>query len=92
MRDSWTLIRSIHSLSSSPWCIISDFNDMLVTSNKQGRIPHPQRLLDGFKEVISDCNLAEIDLTGGNFTWEKGRDTSNWIRERLDRAFGNLAC
>lgn len=29
----------------------------------------------------------EIGLSGGNFTWEKGKGIANWVRERLDRAF-----
>lgn len=83
--ESWNLIRSLHSRSSHPWCILGDFNDLLVASDKHGRVPHPQC----FKETISDCGLAEVDLVGGNFTSEKSRGTPNWIRERLDRAFGS---
>lgn len=29
----------------------------------------------------------EIDLKGGNFTWEKSKGTNDWVRERLDRGF-----
>lgn len=28
-----------------------------------------------------------MDLTGGNFTWEKSKGKPNWVKERLDRAF-----
>ncbi|XP_074342205.1 uncharacterized protein LOC141679663 [Apium graveolens] len=31
--------------------------------------------------------IAEISLQGGSFTWEKFRGTSDWVKERLDRAF-----
>lgn len=31
--------------------------------------------------------LDEVDLLGGKFTWEKGKGTTDWVRERLDRAF-----
>ncbi|XP_074352919.1 uncharacterized protein LOC141692078 [Apium graveolens] len=43
-------------------------------SDKEGVHIHPQYLLDGFREVVDDCNLAEIDFSGGRFTWEKGKD------------------
>ncbi|XP_063950676.1 uncharacterized protein LOC135153017 [Daucus carota subsp. sativus] len=52
-----------------------------------GTVLHPQSLLDGFRRVIDDCLLLELDLSGGKYTWEKSRGTSNWVRERLDRAF-----
>ncbi|KAL8134789.1 hypothetical protein AgCh_009705 [Apium graveolens] len=41
----------------------------------------------GFQAAIDDSMLAEISLQGGSFTWEKFRGTSNWVKERLDRAF-----
>lgn len=44
--------------------------------------------MDGFKQAIEDCLLVEVDLIGGAFTWEKSKGTTDWVRERLDRAFG----
>lgn len=50
-----------------------------------------QHLLDGFKKIIDDCGLNEVDLTGGSYTLEKSKDSEDWVRERLDRAFANDA-
>lgn len=58
-------------------------------SDKQGNHPHPQYLCDGFRAAIDDCNLTELDLTEGEYTWEKSKGTPDWVRERLDRAFAN---
>lgn len=68
-----------------------DFNDLLYASDKMGTNSHPQALMDGFCASIDDCNLTKIDLEGGNFTWEKIKGTSNWVRERLDRAFASFS-
>lgn len=38
---------------------------------------------------MEDCNLIELDLIGGQYTWEKSRGSSDWVRERLDRAFAS---
>lgn len=84
--DSWQFIHQLASRSSLPWCIMGDFNDLLYATDKQGRIEHPQSLFTGFHNTIEECQLIEIDLNGGNFTREKSRGTSNWVRERLDRA------
>ncbi|XP_074346587.1 uncharacterized protein LOC141685379 [Apium graveolens] len=46
-------------------------------------------LLDGFKAIIDDCGLLEVDLKGGDYTWEKSKGKPNWVRERLDRAFAD---
>ncbi|XP_074377104.1 uncharacterized protein LOC141718624 [Apium graveolens] len=32
--------------------------------------------------------MAASDKKGGKFTWERGRNTSEWVREKLDRGFG----
>lgn len=86
-RESWGLIRHLCSIPTLPWCIIGDFNDLMYQSDKAGVNSHPQYLLDGFRETIADCGLVEIALSGGNFTWENGKGSDNWIRELLDRSF-----
>lgn len=60
---------------------------MLYASDKKGKNKHPQSLLDGFRNAIEDSLLIELDLKGGDFTWEKGKGTASWIREKLDRCF-----
>ena len=89
--NSWQLIRTLAGVSQLPWCIFGDFNDLLYSSDKFGDVPHPQSLLDGFKLAVEDCLLFEIDLTGGKYTWERGRGTDRWVREKLDRAFATNA-
>lgn len=88
-REAWDFIRYLAGRSQIPWCIIGDFNDMLYATDKDGKCDHPQYLMNGFSLAIEDTNLVEVLLTGGKFTWEKGKGTSNWVRERLDRAFAN---
>lgn len=86
-RDSWDLIHHLAANSSVPWCIFGDFNDLLYASNKMGKHPHPQHLMDGFRSAVEDGAVVEMDLYGGKFTWEKSKGTPDWVRERLDRAF-----
>lgn len=86
---SWDFIRSLASRSQLPWCIFGDFNDLLYSINKKGKHPHPKRLLSGFKNAIEDCSLAEVELQGCGFTYEKSKGTADWVLERLDRAFSN---
>lgn len=39
--------------------------------------------------MIEDCQLTELELKGGKFTWEKGRGTNDRVRECLDKAFAS---
>ncbi|XP_075507434.1 uncharacterized protein LOC142544260 [Primulina tabacum] len=87
-RDSWNFIRSLAAQSSLPWLCIGDYNDMLSTEDKKGRVIHPQWLLRGFREAIDDCNLTDIPLNGHQFTWKRSRGSDNFVEERIDQAMG----
>lgn len=74
-KESWQFLCRLANISTLPWCIMGDFNDLLYAADKRGNNSHPQYLLDGFSDAIADCQLIELDLNRGNFTWEKGRGT-----------------
>lgn len=40
---------------------------------------------------MNDCHLSELTLSGGKFTWERGRGTHAWVREKLDRGFATAS-
>lgn len=80
-RESWDFLMSL----------AGDFNDLLHAVDKMGKNAHPQYLMDGFRRALEDRNLIELDLEGCQFTWEKSKGTSNWVRERLDRAFADAS-
>lgn len=83
------LLKTWSSKTILPIIFFGDFNDMLFASDKSGQHLHSQAFLEEFKATIDDCRLIELDLKGGEFTWEKSKKTENWVRERLDRAFAN---
>ncbi|XP_016499870.1 uncharacterized protein LOC107818377 [Nicotiana tabacum] len=41
--------------------------------------------VDGFRQVVEECELRDLGFTGSRFTWERHRNTRNWVCERLDR-------
>lgn len=59
-KDSWNLLRNLAGMSQLPWCIIGDFNNILSADEKRGNVEHPQWLLNGFRNVVIDCNLVNI--------------------------------
>ncbi|XP_019190328.1 PREDICTED: uncharacterized protein LOC109184745 [Ipomoea nil] len=69
---------------------MGDFNDIACQSEKLGEHPHPGALIEGFNDTLGDCQLVDLGMTGGRFTWEKGRGTDAWVEERLDRVVASL--
>ncbi|KAL8126087.1 hypothetical protein AgCh_013389 [Apium graveolens] len=85
-KETWDMIRMLSSINTDPWCLIGDMNNVLSQADKQGGRPYPQWLIQGFRDVIEDCSLTDLDLDGYPFTWERGAGTGDWIEVRLDRA------
>ncbi|XP_019150538.1 PREDICTED: uncharacterized protein LOC109147330 [Ipomoea nil] len=63
-----------------------------VEREKRGGKPHPDNLLRSFGETIDQCGLAQLPMTGYQFTWEKGKGTTGWIEERLDKVLATNEC
>lgn len=80
------MIRNLSGMSSIPWCIIGDFNDLLSNKDKCGHIGHPTWLLSSFKETILDCELSDILLEGYPFTWRNSRGSDDAVEKRLNLA------
>ncbi|XP_031127514.1 uncharacterized protein LOC116029605 [Ipomoea triloba] len=84
-RHSWELLRYLSSINSLPWVLMGDFNDIMAASEKEGRVPHPEWLRRGFCEAVRESGLSDFGFEGCQFTWERGRGSVNWVREKLDR-------
>ncbi|XP_074346885.1 uncharacterized protein LOC141685694 [Apium graveolens] len=89
IEETWNLIKHMYNNSNSPWCLIRDMNNTLTQKDKKGGRPYPDRLLSGFQDTLTDCNLADLNMQGHQFTWERGAGTHNHIEVRLDRALVN---
>lgn len=57
-----------------------------MVEDKKGRVDHPSWLIDGFRNVVNECNLIDLPLVGYPFTWSRSRGSDNVVKERLDRA------
>ncbi|XP_070017849.1 uncharacterized protein LOC142182616 [Nicotiana tabacum] len=84
-RQSWNIMQTLKNTSSLPWCIGGDFNDILSFGDKMGRIQQPVWRVDGFRQIVEECELRDLGFTGNRFAWESHRNTRNLFCERLDR-------
>lgn len=72
-----------------PWCTIGDMNNIVAQIDKKGGALYPHWLLYGFSEMLNEAGLKDVELYGHQFTWERGRDISNWLEIKLDKAMAN---
>lgn len=87
----WDQVRTIASLMNESWLCIGDFNDLLSQGDKLGGNPHVIRRVLNFQLFVSDRELVELVAKGAQFTWCNQRVGEAHIKERFDRALGNLA-
>ncbi|CAN0905343.1 hypothetical protein LINGRAHAP2_LOCUS23605 [Linum grandiflorum] len=87
--ETWDSLRSL--ARTEAWCVVEDYNELLAATKKQGVHPHPQRLIDNFRQAVEDCDLIDVALEGNQFTWWKSKGTPEAVEERLDRAMANPA-
>ncbi|XP_074315649.1 uncharacterized protein LOC141651854 [Silene latifolia] len=87
---SWQLLRDLRGLSTLPWLIIGDFNQILYDHEKKGGVPRAQGDMDKFRFTLDDCGLVDISYSGETFTWWNKRSEPNDIFERLDRGVASL--
>lgn len=83
--ESWAFLKHLASLSSLPWVVMGDFNDILAQEEKKGGKPQPNWLIQGFTDAVISSGPRDLHFEGCQFTWEKSRGTPNWIAEKLDR-------
>ena len=58
--ESWRLLKHLHSRSSLPWLCCGDFNEILSSKEKQGRLPKPLRPMQDFRETLLHCGLVDL--------------------------------
>ena len=88
--ESWRLLEHLGSMSRLPWLCVGDFNEILEQLEKRGLIDRPpQRMLD-FRCALNSCQPIDFGYQGPIFTWDNGRDKSEFVQERLDRATATL--
>jgi hypothetical protein len=79
-------LKAIKPENNTRWLLLGDFNLIYKAADKNNRRLH-HRLMQQFREVLSECELHEIHLQNHKFTWNNERHQPTLIR--LDRVFCN---
>ena len=82
---SWDDILNLHFNGKHPWVVLGDFNEILLSSEKEGGNARPNAMMRDFRNCLQECGLEDMGCIGDLFTWRRGE-----IRERLDHAVCNV--
>ncbi|CAA7058378.1 unnamed protein product [Microthlaspi erraticum] len=89
----WDLLRELAStvpVSSSPWIVMGDFNQILSIDEAYSLLPTTISLLGmvNLQECLDSCQLFDISSRGCFYTWDN-KSLTNPKARKLDRAVIN---
>ncbi|XP_059066192.1 uncharacterized protein LOC131857542 [Cryptomeria japonica] len=67
--------------------VAGDFNAILNNKEKTGGLRMNARVMEDFRDFVTDNNLFDVIPKSGNFTWTNRRANFSRISERLDKIF-----
>jgi exonuclease III len=67
---SWRALRVLNAARRRPWLCLGDFNEILMSYEKEGGNPRPHGCMENFQEALEECSLdglgsQEISSLGG---------------------------
>jgi hypothetical protein len=65
---SWSLLRQLHSLSTLPWMVFGDFNEIVSLDEKWGMEDRSLTQMAAFRKVLNDCGLQDLGFHGPEHT------------------------
>lgn len=86
---SWDLLESLHRQCQMPWVVFGNFNEILNSDEKLGRLDRDARQMEGFRECLCNCGLFDMGFVGQRFTCCNGRIGEQRTLVRLDRMVAN---
>ncbi|XP_059067404.1 uncharacterized protein LOC131858241 [Cryptomeria japonica] len=77
----------IKLVDSEKVIVAGDFNAILNNEEKSGGLRMNTRVMEDFRDFVTENNLFDVIPKSGNFTWTNRRANFSRISERLDRIF-----
>ena len=84
--ETWDTMKRLRGESTLPWLCIGDFNEILRQEEQMGPNPRDSAQMEGFREAVDVCGLADLGYKGLDWTREKPIRGGQFCRVRLDRA------
>ncbi|XP_021728759.1 uncharacterized protein LOC110695841 [Chenopodium quinoa] len=88
---TWNLIKFLCEETTVPIIFGGDFNEILSCGEKEGGVERVRKEMEGFQNVVNDCELRDLGFNGSWYTWERGKTMDTRVRERLDQFLASLS-
>lgn len=63
-REAWSLLWLLASFAPKPWMVVSDFNEILDSSEKKGGLVRARGLMEAFQAALVSCELNDLGVRG----------------------------
>jgi hypothetical protein len=90
-QESWDLLKVLKQFSPTPWICFGDFNEVISNEEKWGGSNRSSSQMRRFQVALEECELSDLVFRGPKYTWSNGRESRDYIKERLDRGMANTA-
>jgi hypothetical protein len=80
------MLNYIHLSLDLPWMLLGDFNKVLHQHEHLGLTSQSHSQMEGSREVMDVCGLADLGYKGKWWTYEKRVAGGSYSRMHLDRA------
>ncbi|KAE8681243.1 hypothetical protein F3Y22_tig00111332pilonHSYRG00015 [Hibiscus syriacus] len=84
-RLNWVMLSHLASISSLPWCVGGDFNEVIHGNEKSGGRNPVRSQMEDFKQCLRVAEVWDIRPRTGWFTWASGTRARSFVCERIDR-------
>lgn len=85
---TWDLLQKLRTITSGPWLVMGDFNEILNQEDKEGGEVKSDSQIEAFRISLEVCELKPLENRGERFTWIRN-GINGCIKERLDWAMAN---
>ncbi|XP_042939567.1 uncharacterized protein LOC122274609 [Carya illinoinensis] len=86
---SWDLLRRLKPREQEPWCVVGDFNEILIQTEKVGGRQRAELQMNQFRGALEDTMLYDLGCRNGFYTWSNRHNDHSFTKERLDRCVAN---
>ena len=88
---TWDTMKFLRGESTLTWLCIGDFNEILRPEEQMGPNERDSAQIEGFREAVDVCELADLGYKGLDWTFEKRVAGGEFCRVRLDRALATAS-
>jgi hypothetical protein len=88
----WELLKRIKPVSSVPWLLIGDFNEVMWSFEHFSARRRPEKQMMEFRDILSHCEVHDIGFCGMPWMYDNKQVGDRNVRVRLDRAVPSSGC